>query len=143
MKKIHLLAIGIIAAAIFILISTAGDASTYVDFGTARQMAQNGDGGKVHVVGELKKDPATGAIVGMHYDPAVDANHLTFTLIDDAGHEQQVVYNEPKPQDMDKSEKVVVVGRMQGQVFQCDQVLLKCPSKYNNGQPAGPQSASR
>ena len=73
----------------------------------------------------------------MNYNPAVNANLLTFTLVDDAGREQQVVYNEPKPQDMDKSEKVVVVGRMEGDVFRCDQVLLKCPSKYKDGQQPG------
>lgn len=140
MKKVHLLGIAIIAAAIFILMSTAGDASTYVDFTAAEQLAKNGDDDQVHVVGELKKDPVTKQIVGMQYNPAVDANYLTFVLVDDKGGEQKVVYNAPKPQDMDKSEKVVIIGSMQGDVFQCDKILLKCPSKYNEGQ--APKTAS-
>lgn len=140
MKKIHLLGIGVIAAAIFILMSTAGDASTYVDFTAAEQLAKNGDDDQVHVVGELKKDPTTKQIVGMQYDPTVDANHLTFTLVDEKGREQKVVYRAPKPQDMDKSEKVVIIGSMKGDVFQCDKILLKCPSKYNEGE--APKTAS-
>ncbi|OZI08024.1 cytochrome C biogenesis protein [Siphonobacter sp. BAB-5385] len=131
MKKIHLLGIAVIAAAIFILLSTAGDASTYVDFAKAESMAKEGNESKVHVVGNLKKDPS-GKILDMEYNPAVNANLLTFSLVDDLGVERTVIYHEPKPQDIEKSEKVVVVGRMQNGVFACDQVLLKCPSKYND-----------
>lgn len=129
MKKVHLFGLGIIAVAVMIILSTAGDASTYVDFGTAEKMALTGDGDKVHVVGALKKD-AAGRIVGLMYNPAIDANRLEFTLVDDKGKEVNVIYNSPKPQDMDKSEKVVIIGQMQGAVFQCDKILLKCPSKY-------------
>ncbi|MDQ1088392.1 MULTISPECIES: cytochrome c maturation protein CcmE [unclassified Siphonobacter] len=131
MKKIHLLGIAVIAAAIFILLSTAGDASTYVDFAKAEEMAKGGDDSKVHVVGNLKKDMA-GKILDMEYNPAVNANLLTFSLVDDLGVERKVIYHEPKPQDIEKSEKVVVVGRMENGIFVCDQVLLKCPSKYND-----------
>ncbi len=131
MKKIHLLGIAVIAAAIFILLSTAGDASTYVDFAKAEEMAKGGDDSKVHVVGNLKKDMA-GQILDMDYNPAINANLLTFSLVDDLGVERKVIYHEPKPQDIEKSEKVVVVGRMENGVFVCDQVLLKCPSKYND-----------
>lgn len=134
MKKIHLFGIGVIAIAIFIIMSTAGDASTYVDFGTASDMAQDGDDSKVHVVGTLKKDSA-GKIVGMHYDPAQNANYFEFVLVDTQNREQKVILSEPKPQDIDKSEQVVIIGRMQGEVFKCDKVLLKCPSKYNEQNP--------
>lgn len=134
MKKIHLLGIAVIAAAIFIIVSTAGDASTYVDFGTASSMAQEGDQSKVHVVGTLQKD-AAGQIVGMHYNPAENANYFEFILVDTQNRAQKVILNEPKPQDMDKSEQVVIIGRMQGDVFKCDKVLLKCPSKYNDQNP--------
>ncbi len=130
MKKIHLFGIAVIAIAIFIVMSMAGDASTYVDFGEAEKMAKNGDGDKVHVVGKLKKD-AQGNIVGMNYDPAVNANYFEFVLVDTLHREQKVILNQPKPQDMDKSEQVVIIGKMEGEVFKCDKVLLKCPSKYN------------
>ena len=43
MKKSYIIAILFIAAAIAIIISTAGDASTYVSFDQAYQMASNGN----------------------------------------------------------------------------------------------------
>ncbi len=134
MKKIHLFGLLIIAAAVTIILSTAGDASTYVDFGTAEEMARSGDNGKVHVIGSLKKD-AAGRVEGLVYDPAIDANHLEFTLADTLGQARKVIYNNPKPADMDKSEKIVIIGQMQGEVFKCDKILLKCPSKYEAEAP--------
>ena len=40
------------------------------------------------------------------------------------------MYNNPKPQDFDASEQVVITGNMRGDVFMADKILLKCPSKY-------------
>ena len=53
-------------------------------------------------------------------------------MIDDKGIEKKVVYNSAKPQDFEKSDQVVVVGRMNGDEFQASSLLLKCPSKYND-----------
>ena len=64
MKKSHILAIGVIAIAIAIIVSTAGDASTYVNFDQAYQLAATGSSTQVHVVGELPKD-AAGNILGL------------------------------------------------------------------------------
>ncbi|NEM96588.1 cytochrome c maturation protein CcmE domain-containing protein [Pontibacter burrus] len=129
MKKSHIIGIVIIAAAIMIIMSTAGDASTYVDFGEAKELAQEGSNAKVHVVGRLKKD-AQGHIVGMKYDPLIDPNYFSFMLVDTNRVEQQVVYFNPKPQDFERSEQVVITGNMQNDVFIADKILLKCPSKY-------------
>ncbi|MER2999102.1 cytochrome c maturation protein CcmE domain-containing protein [Pontibacter populi] len=129
MKKSHIIGIIIIAAAIMIIMSTAGDASTYVDFGQAKELAEDGSKAKVHVVGRLKKD-AQGHIVGMKYDPIVDPNYFSFMLVDTNRVEQQVVYFNPKPQDFERSEQVVITGSMQNEVFVADKILLKCPSKY-------------
>jgi cytochrome c-type biogenesis protein CcmE len=131
MKKMHILGIGVIAIAIAIIVSTAGDASTYVNFTQAEELAQNGDQGSIHVVGKLKKD-ATGQIQEMSYRPEVDPNHFEFTLLDANNREQKVIYRSPKPQDFDKSEQVVVIGRMEQNHFEAEKILLKCPSKYNN-----------
>ncbi|MBB6611487.1 cytochrome c maturation protein CcmE [Pontibacter sp. Tf4] len=129
MKKSHIIGIVIIAAAIMIIMSTAGDASTYVDFGQAKELAEDGSKSKVHVVGRLKKD-AKGHIVGMQYDPLVDPNYFSFMLVDTNRVEQKVVYFNPKPQDFERSEQVVITGNMQNDVFVADKILLKCPSKY-------------
>ncbi|MFT2007220.1 cytochrome c maturation protein CcmE [Pontibacter sp. 13R65] len=129
MKKSHIIGMIVIAMAIGIIMSTAGDASTYVSFGEAIERANDGDDTKVHVVGRLKKD-AQGHIVGMQYDPTRDPNYFTFTLVDTNRVEQRVVYFQPKPQDFERSEQVVITGNMQNQVFVADKILLKCPSKY-------------
>lgn len=127
MKKSHILVIIVIAAAIAILISTAGDASTYVGFGEAYAMATAGNTKDIHVVGELTKD-ASGDVVGI--EPGLDKVSFSFILVDENGREQKVEYNEPMPQDFTKSEKVVVIGRYEGDVFKASKILLKCPSKY-------------
>lgn len=123
MKKSHILGIVIIAVAITVIISTAGDASSYVTFEEA--YAQK-DGG-VHVVGQLKKD-AKGHVVGIQ--PAENKLSFSFIMVDNDGEEQTVYYNEPMPNDFFRSEQVVVIGGYQGETFVADKILLKCPSKY-------------
>ena len=129
MKKSHIIGILVIAVAIVIIMSSVGDASTYVSFGEAIERANDGDNTKVHVVGRLKKD-AQGHIVGMQYDPLVDPNYFSFMLVDTNRVEQKVVYYNPKPQDFERSEQVVITGNIQSNVFVADKILLKCPSKY-------------
>lgn len=133
MKKSHIIGIIVIALAIGIIMTTAGDASTYVSFGDAIELAKDGNSTKVHVVGRLKKDDQ-GHIVGMQYDPMMDPNYFSFTLVDTNRFEQRVVYFSPKPQDFERSEQVVITGNMQNEVFVADKILLKCPSKYTENE---------
>ena len=135
MKKIQIFGLVIIAVAIGIIVSTAGDASTYVDFSKAQEMASGGDNESIHVVGRLKKD-AAGQILDMQYDPKIDPNYFTFTLVDNKNVARKVVYKSTKPQDFDKSEQVVVIGKMQNGTFAAEKILMKCPSKYKTDQVA-------
>lgn len=129
MKKTHLLALVVIAIAIGIVMATAGDASVYVSFKEAKELAADGDMRKVHVVGRLPHD-AQKNIIGMQYNPTLDPNYFAFMLVDTNHVQQQVVYYNPKPQDFDKSEQVVITGNMRNDIFVADKILLKCPSKY-------------
>jgi cytochrome c-type biogenesis protein CcmE len=131
-KKIHLIGIIVVAIAISIIVATSSDASVYTDFGEAKRLKNDGSNNAVHVVGKLKKG-ADGKITDMFYEPTVDANHFEFKMIDLKGNEQKVVYNAPKPKDIISAEQVVIVGKMNGEVFECDKILLKCPSKYQDG----------
>jgi cytochrome c-type biogenesis protein CcmE len=133
MKKTHIFALIIIAIACGIILSTAGDASTYVTFAEAETMASKGDNSSIHVVGTLKKSEE-GEILGMEYRPEIDPNYFQFTLLDNDQKERVVVLRSTKPQDFDKSEQVVVIGRMEKNHFEAEKILLKCPSKYNNGE---------
>ena len=127
MKKTHIIAILVIAVAVAIIVSTAGDASTYVTFDQAYQMASVGKSSSIHVVGELKKD-AQGEIIGL--EKSLDNLSFSFVLLDESKKEQKVYYNEPMPPDFTRSEKVVVIGSYDGDRFIADKILLKCPSKY-------------
>ncbi len=127
MKKSHIIILVVIAAAIGIIVSTAGDASTYVGFDEAIALSTSGNQKEIHVVGELKKD-ANGHIVGIQ--EGEDRVSFSFIMIDDKGREQKVIYAEPMPSDFTRSEKVVVIGSYQDDTFRASKILLKCPSKY-------------
>lgn len=129
MKKSHLFVLLIIAAAVGILVTTAGDASTYVTFDEAYRLASGGSSKDIHVVGTLKKT-AEGEVVGIR--PGADRVSFEFLLVDDRGQEQKVYYNEPMPPDFMRSEKVVVIGKYRGDRFVASKILLKCPSKYQD-----------
>lgn len=121
MKKIHIIGIVLIAVALAVIVSTVSESSTYVTFGEA----QKNEGSTYHVIGKvnLQKD--------FLYNPETNANLFGFYMADTTGNEVKVMYNGSKPQDFEKAEKIVVVGKMQGQEFHASQVLMKCPSKYN------------
>jgi cytochrome c-type biogenesis protein CcmE len=121
MKKSHLLAIVVVAAAIGILISASKDVTTYANFAQATQSDD-----KVKLVGQLVKDRP------VEYDPAKDPNFLAFYVKDDAGEIRRVELLAAKPQDFERSESIVLTGQMKGETFAASDMLLKCPSKYKD-----------
>ena len=114
----------IIALAIGAIVSMYGDASTYENF----EVAKENPGKEYHIVGVLNREKEK------YYDPQKDANYFTFYLIDEKGIESKVVYHNPEPADFDRSEKIVIVGSMEGEQFEASKILLKCPSKYTDNQ---------
>jgi cytochrome c-type biogenesis protein CcmE len=69
------------------------------------------------------------------YDPKINADQFMFSLIDNKGISKQVVLHKSKPQDFEKSEQIVLIGKMEGNDFHANDILMKCPSKYNDGKP--------
>lgn len=129
MKKSHILALLAIAVAVGIIVSTTGDASSYVDFQTASVMAKEGNLKSIHIVGELKKDPS-GQVLGL--EKSADNLSFSFLLIDEQGKEQKVIHQEPLPPDFLRSEKIVIIGHYISDIFLAEKILLKCPSKYQD-----------
>jgi cytochrome c-type biogenesis protein CcmE len=127
MKKTSIIIIVLIALAIGAIISTTSDASSYENFGVATE----NPGKEFHIVGTLNKTKEK------YFDPKKDANYFTFYLIDDKGEEQKVVYHAPEPADFERSEKIVIIGKMDGDHFEASKILLKCPSKYTDNQVKG------
>lgn len=131
MKTSYIILLVVIAVAVTIIFASTGSASQYVDFAQAEKMANEGDDEMVHVVGSLLKD-ASGEYVGMVYNPGVDPNHFEFILKDIKGREQKVMYFQPKPQDFEKAEQIVIIGHAKAGVFVANKILMKCPSKYED-----------
>lgn len=125
MKKIHVIGIIIIAVCIGVMMTSLADSSTYASF----KEAANSPEEEFHVVGKLNRTKET------KYDPRIDADLFTFYMIDNEGVEKQVLLHKNKPQDFERSEQIVLIGKMRGEQFHANEILMKCPSKYSEGTP--------
>ena len=121
MSKTQIVGLVVIATLVAIFLAAGLDSGTYADFTEAFSNPE----GKYHVVGQLNRNK------DVVYDPEVNPNLVTFYMTDEKGVERKVVLNKPKPQDFERSEKVVLVGEAKGEEFHAGEILLKCPSKYN------------
>ena len=127
MKNTSAISIVFISIIVIIVISTFGDASTYVTFSKAKDVYESGSLTKFHVVGKLNKDEDNNIQGLMKSD---DKMSFTFQMIDEDGMKEKVFYGEPMPPDFLLSEQVVVIGGYENNTFVADDILLKCPSKY-------------
>ena len=123
MKKSSILGIVVIAVFIAIIISIYGDSSTYASFSEAKLTET-----ELHVVGQLNKEKE------LTYNPLENANYFSFFMLDEEGKECKVIFNGSKPQDFERFEQIVLTGKMVGQEFHASKILMKCPSKYNEGE---------
>jgi cytochrome c-type biogenesis protein CcmE len=121
MRKSAIIGLITIAICVGFLISLNADTSSYSTFSEAAK-----DPREFHVMGYWEKAK------GMYYDAQKDANHFAFYMKDEKGLVNKVVYNGTKPQDFERSEKLVLIGKMKDNTFYASKILMKCPSKYNN-----------
>jgi cytochrome c-type biogenesis protein CcmE len=92
-------------------------------------------GATAHVVGTWAEARPT------HYDRT--QNVFTFYMRDESGTVRKVRYNNPKPANFEEAEQVVVQGKMQNGAFMADNILVKCPSKYNQTKGLKQQAAAQ
>ncbi|SRR5690606_32542465 len=120
MRLKTILGLAFIAVFGFLVVNSFGE-----QVGGYEHFAQAAESGRrAHVVGEwVRAQPTT-------YDPAM--NQFSFWMRDEKGAVRQVVYPNPKPANFEDAEQVVVEGRMDGEVFAAEHILVKCPSKYND-----------
>jgi cytochrome c-type biogenesis protein CcmE len=123
MKKLHIVGIIVIAVAIGVIFVSLKNTSTYADF----TEAINNPGKEYHVVGKLDKTQP------QLYEPQVNPDEFRFSMTDNKGVTKQVVLHKSKPQDFEKSEQIVLIGKIDGENFHANDILMKCPSKYNDG----------
>ena len=126
MKPLHIALILIAGLGVATVVSLYGNTTQYVSFKEAKTLQEDGYDKNVHVVCTLNKaKPIT-------YDAERDANHLEFYAQDSLGNESKVVYLKPKPQDLERTERIVLNGKNQGDYFHAETILSKCPSKYED-----------
>jgi cytochrome c-type biogenesis protein CcmE len=121
MRKSAIIGLITIAICVCFLVSLNADTSNYSTFKEAAK-----DSREFHVMGYWEKQK------GMYYDAIKDANHFAFYMRDQSGAVNKVVYSGTKPQDFERSEKLVLIGKMENKVFYASKILMKCPSKYND-----------
>jgi len=99
-----------------------GNVTTYETIASAKKK----EGKFVNLIAKLDMSQP------LEYDAVKNPNYLTFTAVDTLGNKIKVVYRNTKPTDMEKSERLVLKGKVQGEQFECKDILLKCPSKYKD-----------
>lgn len=118
MKTSNIIILALVAVFLVVLaINFTANASVYTDFSHAKQT-----GKQVHIVGEwVERDQSA-------YDPNQDL--FTFYLKDTLQQVELVRYYEPKPSNFEQAERVVVIGGYKNDEFVAEQIVMKCPSKY-------------
>ncbi|HEX2848809.1 MAG TPA: cytochrome c maturation protein CcmE [Chitinophagaceae bacterium] len=126
MKKIHIILLVGIAATIAVLISFLQNTSTYDTVATAKSKP----GKFVHLMARWDKSAP------LEYDALKNPNYLSFTAVDTLGQSVKVVYHQPKPENFEISERLVLKGKYEDGYFDCQSIQTKCPSKYKDDMEA-------
>jgi cytochrome c-type biogenesis protein CcmE len=112
-------AVGAVLVVAFLAYGTTSFKSNltpYVSFEEASRSAR-----KVQVAGGLVENSTE----------YLDASgELRFAMVDKDGHTMTVHYNGVKPGNFEEAVQIVAVGSYRDGVFEAEQLLVKCPSKY-------------
>jgi len=123
MKRSHIIALVIIAVAIAALVGSLSDSSSYATLSEAF----DNPGREYHVVGTLDRSQP------IVYEPSVNSSLTKFSMVDLNGRKCNVELAMAKPNDLERSERVVLIGKADADGnFEAKDMLLKCPSKYNS-----------
>ncbi len=58
---------------------------------------------------------------------------LAFDVTSESGQRMAVIFNGPKPDQMREGAEAIIEGKYDGQTFTAQSLLLKCPSRYEEG----------
>ncbi len=116
-KKIKII-IGITIIVVFTIIgfiTLMGSKIDYADFNTAKSKTNK----EFEVKGDWLKDKEWKS-----------GTEFEFYMKDVNNTVMKVVYDKPKPDNLEHAESVVVRGKVKDDVFHASHILTKCPSKY-------------
>lgn len=117
LKLKYIVGVGLIL--IFIVFGTLSfrkNLTPYVGFKEAKSSSTS-----VQIIGEVVPEESS-------YD--LENHKFYFSLKDPKGEKMKVVYQGVKPANFEQATSIVAIGKYQGGVFLADQILVKCPSKY-------------
>ncbi len=123
MNKGAVIGLSIIVVSVVLLLLALQGAGTYSTFTEAEQHPDK----TITIIGTLNKEkPVT-------YDPVKNTD-LTIMFVSDKEHvEREVYFHGAKPRDIEKSENITLTGKMVKNIFHAETILVKCPSKYQDG----------
>lgn len=114
-KAIVAIALLVVAVAIGVT-SFKKSVTPYISFAEARTSS-----GMVQV---------NGTLASKDYVLKKDEQYLEFRLKDANAEVLRVVYRGVVPGNFDQATSIVAIGRYKGDHFEAEQLLVKCPSKY-------------
>lgn len=107
-----------------VMYNFSGAIGSYIDF----EQAERRDGYRAYIIGNWVPD--------MPHGFNNQSRTFNFHMKDESGNIRRVVYNQVKPANFEDADQLVVKGVMKNGVFYSDDMLVKCPSKYNDANPA-------
>jgi cytochrome c-type biogenesis protein CcmE len=112
-------AVGAVLVVAFLAYGTTSFKSNLTPYVSFEEASRSGK--KVQVAGGLVEDSTE----------YLDASEeLRFGMVDEEGNTLTVHYNGIKPGNFEEAVQIVAVGSYQDGVFHAEQLLVKCPSKY-------------
>ncbi|MDA0303860.1 MAG: cytochrome c maturation protein CcmE [Bacteroidetes bacterium] len=121
MKKSHIVSLILVAALVGTFIATFTSTSRSVGFAEAENMT----GEECKISGTLvREEPVI-------YDPETDPTLTVFLMEDKTGVRRPVRLMKAKPTGLENSESLDLYGTMKDGEFHATEMLMKCPSKYN------------
>ena len=112
-----ILALGLVAVAVVVGVSSFNKTVTpYISFAEARRSA-----GLVQV---------NGVLADKEYVMKQEQQYLSFRIRDERGEVLPVEYHGVIPGNFDQATSIVAIGRYHDGKFTAEQLLVKCPSKY-------------
>jgi cytochrome c-type biogenesis protein CcmE len=110
----------ILGAAVFGATAFQGSVTPYVNFAQAKE-----SGDRCQIMGDIIHEKTL-------YETS--SQLLLFTIQDEQGIPLEVSYKGIMPGNFEQATSVVAKGHFDGQRFAADELLVKCPSKYQGGE---------
>ena len=121
MKRTHIVLLLLVAGLMGTLVASITSTSRSVGFGVAFAYPDT----EYKVSGTLVTD------MPVEYNPQRNSNLTKFHMQDREGVVREVWLEKAKPTGLERSESIDLYGKANGSHFQATEMLMKCPSKYN------------